>query len=307
MAGPSLVCLTGFALLFCTFCDGKVMMEYIGALGIPISFDDVPIDPEIDFNFILSFAIDADRSGKYQNGKFSPYWSEDITPSSVKSFKARHPNVKVLASLAGWSLGEKVIAWYKPRSNQAWINNAFASFKRIAVEYGLDGIDIDYENFPRDRNDTTFAFCIGELITRLKEEKVITVASIAPYYLTVGPYVMLYRNYSGVIDYVNHQFYTDKVRSPAGYLLAFRQRAAQFDAAKLLPSYEIRGRGIQGDSFFDALGLLRSRGFDVEGVMIWSADSSKEDGFYFERKSQQFLLNATVPSEEVGMQNVVRT
>ncbi|KAF5175806.1 chitinase 2-like [Thalictrum thalictroides] len=275
-----------------SLCEGKVMMEYIGATGVPVTFEPVPIRDEIDFHFILSFAIDADQSGTYQNGKFSPYWAETLTPDSVAAIKEEHPNVKVLASLCGWSLGDKVLAWYNPKDPKKWISNAFSSIQEITNTYHLDGIDIDYENFSK-RGNNTFAFCIGELLTLLKNQSVITVASIAPYHLTTQPYIDLFSAYSDVIDYVNYQFYTDKVRQPKGYLEAFKLRAGQFNAEKLLPSYEIDGRGIQGDAFFDALELLEDYGFDVDGVMIFSADGGAANGYYYEKKSQDFLLNST--------------
>ncbi|KAJ6918568.1 hypothetical protein NC651_012731 [Populus alba x Populus x berolinensis] len=50
--------------------------------------------------------------------------------------------------------------------------------------------------------------------------------------------------------YVNHQFYTDKVRSPKGYLAASQLRASQFDKDKLLPSYEVNGRGAFKETHF---------------------------------------------------------
>ncbi|OIT27249.1 rubisco-associated protein, partial [Nicotiana attenuata] len=264
--------------------DGKkVMMEYIGATGKPITFDDVPIDEGIEFHFILGFAIDADDLGNPQNGIFSPYWASNLTPDSVASIKSKYPNVKVLASLSGWSLGQK----YKPADTQQWISNAFTSLKSIVNTYHLDGIDIDYERFPK--HNETFAYCIGELITLLKNQSVISVATIAPYYRTILPYIDLYKNYGNYIDYVNHQFYTYKVKTPRGYLKAFIQRSQQFDKEKLIPSYEVNGRGIQGDVFFDALRLLESSGFHVNGAMIFSADASAEDNYYYERKIQAFL------------------
>uniref|UniRef100_A0A7N0UYY1 GH18 domain-containing protein n=1 Tax=Kalanchoe fedtschenkoi TaxID=63787 RepID=A0A7N0UYY1_KALFE len=268
------------------------MMEYIGATGVSVTFDEVPIKAGIDFHFILSFAIDADSTGNYQNGVFSPYWEPSLSPQAVADIKAKHPgNVKVMASLSGWSLGAKVLRWYDPQDSVKWINNAFSSFRSLAETYHLDGIDVDYENFPK--HNSTFAYCMGELITMLKNQSVISVASIAPFYATAAPYIQLFSEYSDVIDYVNYQFYTDKVKTPVGYLQRFRLRAREFSAAKLLPSYEIAGRGIQGDAFFDALRLLQTRGFDVNGVMIWSADASASDGFYFEKRSQAFLLNST--------------
>ena len=73
----------------------------------------------------------------------------------------------------------------------------------------------------------------------------------------------------------------------------FRLRAEQFDRNKLLPSYEVNGRGIQGEAFFEALDLLKENGFEVNGVMIFSADASSTNSNYHERKSQAFLLNST--------------
>ncbi|XP_028766025.1 chitinase 1-like [Neltuma alba] len=271
------------------------MMEYIGATGAPVTFDLVPVEEGIDFHFILSFAIDADLSGNAQNGKFSPYWAETLTPDSVAAIKARRSNVKVLASLAGWSLRDKVIRWYDPTDPHLWVSNAFSSLKSPATTYHLDGIDIDYEKFPTQRNYTTFAFCIGQLITLLKNQSVISVATIAPYHLTAVPYIELFKDYNNVIDYVNHQFYTDKVLTPLRYLEDFKIRALQFDKNKLLPSYEVNGRGIQGDEFFATLSLLEQHGFEVNGVMIFSADASSAaaNNYYYERKSQEFLLNTT--------------
>ncbi|GJT82769.1 chitinase 2-like protein [Tanacetum coccineum] len=276
-------------------CDGKVMMEYIGATGKPVTFDEVPINDDIDFHFILSFAIDASPSGNPQNGIFKPYWSPALTPESVSAIKSKHPNVKVLASLSGWSLGSTTLRWYKPQNSQTWITNAFTSLKSIIQTYHLDGIDIDYENFPK--HNETFSYCIGELITYLKNQSVISVATIAPYRLTTLPYIELFNNYGDVIDYVNHQFYTDKVRTAKAYFEDFKQRTIEFDRAKVLPSYEVDGRGIQGDAFFDALRVLIENGFDVNGIMIFSADASATTNattkFYYEQKSQEFLLNLT--------------
>ncbi|KAF6170486.1 hypothetical protein GIB67_031894 [Kingdonia uniflora] len=267
------------------------MMEYIGATGIPMTFDPVSVEDGIDFHFILSFAIDANSSGNSQNGVFSPYWVPTLTPEGVAAIKESHPNVKVMASLSGWSLGDTVLHWYDPEDPDKWVSNGVSSLKSIINKYHLDGIDIDYETFPK--NQTKFAYCIGGLISELKNQSVITVATIAPFYSTTDPYIELHDGYGDVIDYINYQFYTDKVRRPQGYLETFKLRAMQFGAEKLLPSYEIAGRGIQGDAFFQALELLEDSGFALNGVMIFSADAGSQNGYYYERESQAFLLNAT--------------
>ncbi|KAI3961803.1 hypothetical protein MKW92_038608 [Papaver armeniacum] len=105
-------------------------MEYIGSTCVPVKFESIPLKNDIDFHFILSFAIDAIPSGKYQNGIFSPYWNQ---------------------------------------------------------QYHLDGIDIDYENFPKQ--NSTFAYFIEELITLLKNQSVITVATVDTKYHTPIAYV----------------------------------------------------------------------------------------------------------------------
>ncbi|XP_065874741.1 chitinase 2-like [Euphorbia lathyris] len=289
-----LFCVPGVAFLSLQFSDAKVMMEYIGATGKGVTFDPVPIKEEIEFHFILGFAIDSDSSGNSQNGIFSPYWANTLTPDSVSAIKQSHPNVKVLASLSGWSIGSKTLSWYNPKDSKVWISNAFSSLKSIIENYNLDGIDIDYEKFPK--NNGSFGYCIGELISLLKNQSVASVATIAPFYSTVLPYIELYNKYGDVIDYVNYQFYTDKVRRAEAYLEAYKNRSMQFDKEKLLASYEVEGRGIQGDAFFEALALLKDNGFDVNGVMIFSADASynSSNHYYYETKSQAFLLNSTL-------------
>ncbi|CAN0913369.1 Chitinase 2 [Linum grandiflorum] len=274
--------------------NNKVMMEYIGATGAPVTFESVPIKAGINFHFILGFAIDADPSGKPTNGKFSPYWADTLTPESISSIKSGHPNLKVMLSLGGWSINDKVLKWKPPNSRSLWISNAISSLTSLITTYHLDGIDVDYETFGRRSSDVdSFAFCIGELISGLKKEQIISVATIAPFHTTVVPYVALFGKYGFYIDYVNYQFYTDKVRSPAAYAEAFAARVKEFGKDKVLPSYEVNGRGIQGDGFFESLSLLQKNGFCVNGVMIFSADASEEgdDQFYYENKSQSFLLN----------------
>ncbi|KAJ6918567.1 hypothetical protein NC651_012730 [Populus alba x Populus x berolinensis] len=94
-----LLCVAGVALLGHQCCDAKVMMEYIGATGQPVTFNPAPVEDNINFHFILGFAIDADPSAKPQNGKFSPYWVDTLTPQSVAAIKERHPKVKALKTL----------------------------------------------------------------------------------------------------------------------------------------------------------------------------------------------------------------
>jgi hypothetical protein len=63
--------------------------------------------------------------------------------------------------------------FFKPRLN------TISSITKIAREYDLDGIDIDYEHFDAETN--TFAECIDRLLSHLKEQKIVSIASITPY------------------------------------------------------------------------------------------------------------------------------
>ena len=119
--------------------------EYIGAEFNNVRFTDVPVNPNVDFHFILSFAIDYDTSSPPSptNGKFNIFWDTDnLSPSQVSSIKKQHSNVKVALSLGGDSVANDY-AYFNPSSVDSWVSNAVSSLTRIIQQYNLDGIDID--------------------------------------------------------------------------------------------------------------------------------------------------------------------
>ncbi|KAF5744664.1 putative Chitinase 1 precursor [Tripterygium wilfordii] len=135
-----------------TAANSNLFREYIGAEFKDVKFSDVPINPNVDFHFILSFAIDYDTSDSPSptNGKFSVFWdSQNLSPSEVSSIKKQHPNVKVALSLGGDTVRNES-AFFKPSSVDSWVSNAVSSLTDIVKEYNLDGIDIDYEHFQAD-------------------------------------------------------------------------------------------------------------------------------------------------------------
>ncbi|KAK4255010.1 hypothetical protein QN277_008073 [Acacia crassicarpa] len=85
--------------------EPKLFREYIGAGGKSLTFSDLPINPSVEFHFILSFAIDYTNSTSPPNptnGDFKPYWdTQNFSPSHVSSIKSLFPNVKVALSLGG--------------------------------------------------------------------------------------------------------------------------------------------------------------------------------------------------------------
>ncbi|KAL4610338.1 hypothetical protein ACB092_08G043800 [Castanea dentata] len=254
--------------------ESKLFREYIGAESQNVTFSDVPINPKIELHFILSSAIDSTTSASPPsptNGDFKVYWdTENLSPCNVSSIKAHHSNVKVAMSLGGDTIEGKHVH-FKPTSIDSWVRNAIKSITWIVREYNLDGIDIDYEHFSADPD--TFAECIGQLVLILKQSKVVSFASIAPYDDdSIQPYYLaLWRKYGHLIDYVNFQFYA-------------------YEEGTTIPDFGTDGSGglSPDNGFFEACSKLQYQ-CKLHGIFIWSADDSKKTNFYYEKQSQTFL------------------
>lgn len=273
----------------------RLFREYIGADG-NVRFSDVPVHPDVEFHFILSFAIDYTglSSPSATNGKFRVFWDEqNLSPSSVSSIKARHSNIKFAVSLGGDTVG-KEFAYFKPKSVKSWVKNAFKSISRIVKEYDLDGVDIDYEHFKADPD--TFTECIGQLLLRLKHHNVISFASIAPFEddTVQSHYLALWRKYGHLIDYVNFQFYSyDKGTTVSQFVNHFKTQSSNYQGGNVLASFATDGSGglTPEKGFFKACSILQSRG-ELHGIFVWSADDSKKNNFRHEKQAQNLLANA---------------
>ncbi|KAF3453782.1 hypothetical protein FNV43_RR04223 [Rhamnella rubrinervis] len=272
--------------------NSDLFREYIGAEFNNVKFSDVPINPNVEFHFILSFAIDYDASGSSPtNGKFNIFWdSNNLSPSQVSSIKGKRSNVKVAVSLGGDSVGGGY-AYFTPSSVDSWVSNAVSSLTSIIKEYNLDGIDIDYEHFKGDPN--TFAECIGRLIKTLKNNGAISFASIAPFDddQVQSHYLALWKSYGDLIDYVNFQFYAyDKGTSVTQFLDYFDTQSSNYNGGKVLASFISDGSGglSPENGFFTACSKLKSQK-KLNGIFIWSADDSKANGFRYEKQSQSLL------------------
>ncbi|MBA0761878.1 hypothetical protein Gotri_024455 [Gossypium trilobum] len=135
--------------------NSDLFREYIGAEFNNVKFTDVPIDSNVEFHFILSFAIDYDStsgSPSPTNGKFNVFWdSDNLSPSQVSSIKSTHSNVKVALSLGGDSVGDSY-AYFDPSSVDSWVSNAVSSLTDIIQDHYKAlwqsyGDLIDYVNF----------------------------------------------------------------------------------------------------------------------------------------------------------------
>ncbi|GJU56997.1 chitinase 2-like protein [Tanacetum coccineum] len=267
--------------------------EYIGAEFNNVKFSDVPINPNVEFHYLLSFAIDytSSSSASPTNGNFNVFWdSENLSPSQVSSIKSQHSNVKVGLSLGGDSVNGGS-CYFSPSSVDSWVSNAVSSLTKIIQEYNLDGIDIDYEHFHADPE--TFAECIGKLITTLKNNNVISFASIAPFDDddVQSNYMALWKSYGHVIDYVNFQFYAyDAGTTVSQFMNYFQTQSSNYEGGSILASFSSEGSGglSPQNGFFTACNRLRSQG-KLGGIFIWSADDSKASGFKYEKQSQALL------------------
>ncbi|KAL8092279.1 hypothetical protein AgCh_034536 [Apium graveolens] len=270
--------------------------EYIGAEFRNVKFSDVPIHPNTNFHFILSFAIDytTDQSNPSTTfGKFNVFWdTNNLSPSAVSSIKQSHSNVRVALSLGGDSVAGTPAYFVNPPSIDYWVSNAVSSLTRIIRQYNLDGIDIDYEHF-RKASPYTFAECIGRLITTLKRNNVISFASIAPFdgYQAQRHYKELWSRYGYAIDYVNFQFYAyDSGTTVPQFLSYFRAQTSNYQGAKILVSFTSAGGGglSPENGFFTACKRLKDQQ-QLYGIFIWSAEDSMSRGFQYERQSQALL------------------
>ncbi|XP_052184232.1 chitinase 2-like [Diospyros lotus] len=274
--------------------NSNLFREYIGAMFKNVKFSDMPINPNVEAHFILSFAIDyttSSNSHSPTNGKFNIFWdSDNLSPSQVSSIKAQHPNVKVALSIGGDSVGDGKV-FFTPSSVDSWVSNAVASLTSLIKEYNLDGIDIDYEHFKSDPQ--TFSECIGRLIRTLKQNGVISFASIAPFddEEVQRNYLALWRSYGHLIDYVNFQFYAyDQSTTVSQFLDYFKTQSANYKGGKVLVSFISDGsKGLSPEKgFFTACSKLKSQQ-QLNGVFAWCADDSKASGFRYEKRSQSLL------------------
>jgi hypothetical protein len=265
--------------------------EYIGAEFNNVKFTDVPINPNVEFHFILSFAIDYDSSPSPTNGKFNVFWdSDNLSPSAVSSIKSKNSNVKVALSLGGDSVGNGY-AYFNPSSVDSWVSNAVSSLTNIIQQYNLDGIDIDYEHFSTDPE--TFSECIGKLISTLKNNGVISFASIAPFDddQVQSHYQALWKSYGHLIDYVNFQFYAyDQGTTVDQFMGYFNTQTKNYNGGNVLASFSTDNSGglKPENGFFTACSRLKSEQ-KLHGIFIWSADDSMKNGFHYEKQSQALI------------------
>jgi GH18 family chitinase len=69
-----------------------------------------------------------------------------LTLSAVAGIKQSNPNVRVAVSLDGGTVNNNSV-FFNVISVDSWVENVVSSVTSIVSQYGLDNIDIDYEQF----------------------------------------------------------------------------------------------------------------------------------------------------------------
>ncbi|XP_047070279.1 chitinase 1-like [Lolium rigidum] len=281
--------------------NGYVFREYIGAQFTGVQFSDVPVNAGVSFHFILAFAIDylASQSSPPAptNGVFSPFWDTDnLSAAAMSATKAAHPNLSIMVALGGDTVQNTgVNATFAPSSVDSWVANAVTSLSVMINQYGLDGVDVDYEHFGADVD--TFVECIGRLLTQLKASFPNIATSIAPFERPEIQeyYQALWSKYSNVIDYVNFQFYGYGANTNVDYYVKFyNDQQANYPGAKVLASFktgDVTGLLSPEQGISAAMELQRQD--KLPGLFIFSADSSKLEsyGFEYETRAQVIIAN----------------
>ncbi|CAL1403069.1 unnamed protein product [Linum trigynum] len=75
--------------------------EFIGVEFKNVKFTDVPVNPQVDFYFLLAFSIDYDTSDSPSptNGHFNVFWDTDNLDIDYKHFKS---DLDTFAEYIGW-------------------------------------------------------------------------------------------------------------------------------------------------------------------------------------------------------------
>jgi hypothetical protein len=222
----------------------------------------VPINDSFDFYFALAFARDLNRDGVFQ-----PDWDQAITPGVIAQLKQGNGSRKFLASLGG---GDN-FPWQDPSDVGNWVSAATSSLSSLMDTYGLDGIDIDYEN----GLDDSFVQAIGQVVTNLKQQKNAFI-TITPFGQTWPAYQSLYQGNSASIDLINYQAYADGL-DEQGYLNLYENLAQVTGTyANLMlgiASSTQAPRGMQPPQIYDVWHSLQGNG--IGGAIIWCLEDSK--------------------------------
>ncbi len=196
----------------------------------------------------------------------------------VVALRKQNPKLKIMLSVGGWTSGN-----FSEMAATAKTRTAFAKdCKRIVDEYGLDGIDIDWE-YPTSNeagissspDDTkNFTLLMRDLRKALGKKKLLTAATIADGLYIDFPACIKY------MDFVNIMAY-DVANPPKHHTTLFRSPLSGRITVEEAINAHIRN-GVPAEKL--TLGMpLYGRGDHSNKVLDQYIKSRNADGRYYER------------------------
>lgn len=233
---PFLICLIALVLLKCS--PTKTMEEQspIGATfkvigymqGHTIDTATVPFDKLTHINF--SFAIPAKDPGHLE-----PLRQSDVLKGLVK--KAKTKNVKVFLSIGGWGIGDgggDDTRFHLLAEDSTYRSTFVKESMALVDEYGLDGIDLDWEYpDPDSRSADDYVLLMKELADSLHaKNKELTAAVV--HYGKQGDGIK--KEIFEIVDWLNLMAYDDDGGQPIPH--------APYSLAEKSINYWVHERGL---------------------------------------------------------------
>ncbi|KAL5152221.1 RuBisCO-associated protein [Glycine soja] len=249
------------------------MMSIFRQYTLDDSFSQVLVSPKFlkEYQIALTFASDYDDDGVPTNGVFRPTWDlTKVTPESITRFKDKNPDVDIKVFISIGNRGTQHP--FKPLNNQTWIQNATMSLTSLINNlHVVHGIDVLYDHI--DASPADFTECVGQLIRNLKENGVVSQASISPSsYPNQEYYPLLYSSVPFFVDWVDYQFQSEDqpVLEPTTLVKRYNELTKVYPKTKLFAGYSAENEDWATVSpfvfFLGAMDLLKKR--SAPGVSI---------------------------------------
>ncbi|KAK7321878.1 hypothetical protein VNO80_20208 [Phaseolus coccineus] len=240
----------------------------------------------------MDYVEDPNTKKKVGKGNFRATWDVNkFSTKSIRNLKSDYERVKVVISLGGHGTDFP----FNPHDKETWIDNAKESLEviiRNKYESVIDGIDINYEYI--ESNEEDFAYCIGKVIDYLKT--LISAVSIAPSNPVLSHYQKLFKANPDRVDWVNYQYYKQKVPNTPEFVNLHRTLIDTFTVEKLLAGFSTDKTvkdNISLEVFVEGcMQLIKSA--SLSGIFVSDAQSSldSEPSHYVEEKAQKLLTES---------------
>ncbi|QIX60226.1 carbohydrate-binding protein [Hymenobacter sp. BT18] len=189
------------------------------------------------------------------DGSLRPIENPSKLQSLVATAHAR--GVKVLISVGGWMNDGNPTEFVSIGNNATYTRNFTTNLINFANQYGLDGIDIDWEH-PTSASANGYAAVMQDLATQLHSRgKLLTTAVAGGTW--AGPYIL--NSVLNNVDFLNIMAYDDAAPAHSTYALA-SQSISYWRGRGLAANKTVLGVPFYGQAGGETYASLLSRGAD---------------------------------------------